>query len=111
MEWIPIDRIIPNEKNPRTRRHFDKDELLSLRQSMAEHGQLEPVLVQPYRDGSKDDRFMLIEGERRYHVATDLGMKELPAVITDRLDDHDQMVVMYNMHTTRRGWEVAEQLR
>lgn len=111
LDWIPVERIIPNENNPRHKAHFTKDELLPLRASIAEHGVLEPVLVQPYRDGPRDDRFLLLEGERRYTVCKDLGLKEMPAIITERLDDHDQLLVMYHVHTQRRGWEMAEQLR
>jgi len=111
MEYIPLEKIVPNENNPRAKHHFEAEELLSLRQSIQEHGVLEPILVQPYRDGPKDDRFLLIEGERRYTVAKALGLKEMPAVIGGKLDDHDQLVVMFNVHSNRRGWEMAEQLR
>lgn len=111
LEWIPIDRVIPNQNNPRAKQHFTGEELQSLQESIQEHGVLEPILVQPYRDGPKDDRYLLIEGERRYTVAKSIGLKEIPAVINSKLDDHDQLVVMYQVHTQRRGWEVAEQLR
>lgn len=110
LDWIHTARVIPNENNPRSKQHFRKDELLALRASVEEHGILEPLLVQPYRDGPRDDRYLLLEGERRYTVAKDLGLKEIPAIITDRLDDHDQLLVMYHVHTQRRGWAMAEQL-
>lgn len=111
LDWIHTERVIPNENNPRSKQHFRKDELLALRASVEEHGILEPLLVQPYRDGPRDDRYLLLEGERRYTVAKDLGLKEIPAIITDRLDDHDQLLVMYHVHTQRRGWAMAEQLQ
>ena len=111
MEYIPVGQIVPNERNPRAKRHFKQEELTSLRRSIEEHGILEPVLVQPYRDGAKEDRYLLVEGERRYTVAKALGLKEIPALIGRKLDDHDQLVVMYNVHSNRRAWEVAEQLR
>lgn len=111
MEYIAVGQIVPNERNPRAKRHFKPDELNSLRRSIEEHGILEPILVQPYRDGAKEDRFLLVEGERRYTVAKTLGFKEIPALIGGKLDDHDQLVVMYNVHSNRRAWEVAEQLR
>lgn len=111
LKWVPIEKIVPNQKNPRSKKHFEPEELSTLRQSISEHGILQPVLVQPFRDGAKEDRFELIEGERRYTVAKGLGMKEMPAVIGNKLDDHDQMVAMYNVHTQFRGWEVAEQLK
>lgn len=111
LKWIPVDRVVPNENNPRAKQHFTKDELLSLRESIHEHGVLEPVLVQPYRDGPREDRYLLIEGERRYSVAKDLGLREMPAVVGAKLDDYEQLLVMYHMHTQRRGWEKAEELR
>lgn len=110
MKHVPVRQIVPNENNPRAKHHFEPGELLSLRQSIEEHGVLEPILVQPFRDGA-GDRFLLIEGERRYTVAKELGLDEIPAVIGEKLDDHDQLVVMFNVHSNRRGWEMAEQLR
>lgn len=110
LEWIPVERIIPNETNPRDKRHFAAEQLLPLRASIEEHGILEAIIVQPYRDGPREDRYLILEGERRYHVAKELGLKQMPAVITNRLDEHDQLVVMFNVHANRRGWETAEQL-
>lgn len=111
LKWIEMEKIVPNEKNPRSKRHFSKEELLTLRQSVETHGVLQPILVQPYRDGPRDDRYLLIEGERRFSVARDLKIKEIPAIIGEKMDDHDQLVAMYHVHTQHRGWEMAEQLR
>jgi ParB/RepB/Spo0J family partition protein len=110
LEWIPIDKIHSNENNPRSRKHFEKDDLRSLRESIEEHGILEPIVVQPYRDKPRGE-FKILEGERRTRTSRDLGLKEIPAIITDQLDDRDQLVVMYNIHSNRKAWEVAEQLR
>lgn len=111
MKWIPIEKVIPNEKNPRNKGHFRSEELGSLKRSIQTHGVLQPILVQPYRDGAKDDRFLLIEGERRFSAARELGMQEMPAIIGKKQNDHDQLVTMWNVHTQHRGWEMAEQLR
>jgi ParB/RepB/Spo0J family partition protein len=70
------------------------------------HGVLEPVIITPY----KGDTYKLIEGERRWTSAKIEGLKEIPAIIVARMDDHNELVVMFNVHTQRRGWEVAEQL-
>lgn len=111
MKWVPIDKVIPNEKNPRNKGHFRSEELSSLKRSIQTHGVLQPILVQPYRDGAKDDRYLLIEGERRFSAARELGMTEMPAIIGRKQNDHDQLVSMWNVHTQHRGWEMAEQLR
>lgn len=104
--WISPDKIVPNDNNPRQATAFTADELVSLRRSIMSHGVLEPVIITPY----KGDTFKLIEGERRWTSAKIEGIKEIPAIVVGRMDDHDELVVMFNVHTQRRGWEVAEQL-
>lgn len=104
--WISPDRIVPNDNNPRGGDAFSADELVSLRRSIMTHGILEPVIVAPY----KGETFKLIEGERRWTSARLEGIKEIPAIVVRRMNDHDELVVMFNVHTQRRGWEVAEQL-
>jgi ParB family chromosome partitioning protein len=106
LKWIAVDKIIPNERNPRRRDHFTPEQLERLRRSIKQFGILEPVIVIPY----KDDLYMLIEGERRFRSARAEGTKELPAVIVNRMDEHDQLVTMFNIHVNRRGWEKAEEL-
>jgi ParB/RepB/Spo0J family partition protein len=106
LKWIAVDKIIPNERNPRQRDHFTPEQLERLRSSIKQFGILEPIIVIPY----KDDLYMLIEGERRFRSARAEGTKEVPAVIVNRMDEHDQLVTMFNIHTNRRGWEKAEEL-
>jgi ParB/RepB/Spo0J family partition protein len=106
LKWIAVAKIIPNERNPRRKDHFTSEQLERLRNSIKQFGILEPVIVVPY----KDDLYMLIEGERRYRSAKLEGTKELPAIIVNRMHEHDQLVTMFNIHTNRRGWEKAEEL-
>lgn len=104
--WISPEKIVPNDNNPRQAAAFTPDELVSLRRSIMSHGVLEPVIITPY----KGETYKLIEGERRWTSAKIEGVKEIPAIVVGRMDDHDELVVMFNVHTQRRGWEVAEQL-
>lgn len=108
LKWIPVNKIIQNEKNPRDKIHFTEDELASLRHSISTHGVLQPVIVRPY----DDDMFLLIDGERRLTSAKQLAkVKELPAIVVNKMSDHDEVVVMYNVHTQHKGWEKADELR
>lgn len=104
--WLSPQKIIQNANNPRDTDAFSPDELASLRRSIMSHGVLEPVIVAPY----DDDVYRLIEGERRWRSAQIEGLKEIPAIVVNRMSDEDELVVMFNVHTQRRGWEVAEQL-
>lgn len=107
LKWVAVDQVIKNERNPRRKEHFEPDQLETLRRSIETHGVLEPIIVEPY----DHDMYLLIEGERRWTTAKLLGLKEIPAVIVNRLDEHDEVVVMFNIHANRRGWEMAEELR
>jgi ParB/RepB/Spo0J family partition protein len=106
LKWLPVDKIIKNANNPREEAAFKPEELSSLRRSMHSHGTLQPVLVTPY-----DEMYKLVDGERRWQSAKLDGLKEIPAIIVNRLSDHDELVTMFNVHTQQRPWEVAVQLR
>jgi ParB family transcriptional regulator, chromosome partitioning protein len=107
LKWLAIDTIIPNERNPRRQEHFTPEQLFRLRASIRELGVLEPIIVEPYNEG---EGFLLIEGERRWRSAKLQGVKEIPAVVVNKMDDHDQLITMFNIHMNRRGWEMAEEL-
>jgi len=69
---IPISQIDPNPSQPR-QRFTAIDEMAA---SIQEHGVLTPLLARPI-----DDRFQLIDGERRYRAALQLSMDSLPVSI------------------------------
>lgn len=105
LKWLPVETIIKNELNPRDEESFRPEELQDLRRSIRDHGILDPVMVTPY-----DDLYKIIEGERRFTSAKLEGFKEIPAYVVPRMSDHDEVVVMFNIHTQRRGWRFEEQL-
>jgi len=73
---IEIDSIIPNKYQPR--KHFDKEALESLAQSIKKHGLLQPIVVI-----KKDSGYMIIAGERRYRASKLAGLKEIDAIVAD----------------------------
>ena len=72
IEMRKISEISPDNNQPR--RYFDRQQLEELKGSIRANGVITPIL---YRvDG---DKKIIVSGERRYKVASDLGCKELPA--------------------------------
>lgn len=104
--WVPVEKIIKNERNPRSAGSFTPEQLASLRRSLTTHGVLQPLIVSRY----DDDMYLLIEEERRWTSAKLEGIKELPVIVVNRMSEHDEVVVMFHAHTQRRGWEMAEEL-
>ncbi|QEW23717.1 Chromosome-partitioning protein ParB (plasmid) [Marinibacterium anthonyi] len=78
---IPIDGIAPDPEQPR--RHFDKDQLASLAESIRTQGVLQAITVQPADDAGKH---MLIMGERRFQAAKLAGLTKIPAVVREMTD-------------------------
>jgi ParB family transcriptional regulator, chromosome partitioning protein len=77
---VPVDRIVPNPRQPR--RRFEPEGLQSLASSIEEQGLLQPVLVRPLPGGS----YELIAGERRWRAAQLAGLSSIPALIRPRED-------------------------
>jgi len=77
---LDLDSIDPNPQQPRE--HFDDEALQSLADSIGEVGVLQPVVVRV-----RDDRYILIAGERRCRAARIAGLTGIPAIIRD--DDED----------------------
>jgi ParB family chromosome partitioning protein len=78
---VPIERIAPNPRQPRT--VFDEEALAELVHSIREIGLLQPVVVRP----AGTDRFELVMGERRWRAARDAGLETIPAIVRETGDE------------------------
>ena len=77
---IPLDEIDVSGSQPR--RRFVDQTIAELAQSIASHGVLQPILVEPV--GS---RFRIIAGERRFRAASRAGLQRIPALVRTSTDD------------------------
>lgn len=91
---IPLSRIRPNPKNPRT--VFDEDALDELAHSVKEFGLLQPVVVRPIGDGTS---YELVMGERRWRAAERAGVDTIAAIVR-RTEDADMLrdALLENIH-------------
>ena len=99
---LPVDRILPNPSQPR--KTFDRDELVSLAQSIRENGLLQPVTVRRDTDGA----YLLVAGERRLRAAKLAGLKEIPALLTD-CDRENSAVLALLENLQRQDLNVFEE--
>ena len=77
---IPLDEIDVSGSQPR--RRFVDHTIAELAQSIASHGVLQPILVEPV--GS---RYRIIAGERRFRAARRAGLQRIPALVRTSTDD------------------------
>jgi ParB family transcriptional regulator, chromosome partitioning protein len=94
---LEISAIDPNPRNPRLL--FPEEELNRLAESIDLEGILVPITV-----FQKDDRFTLVDGERRFRCAKELGLETVPALVVDEKPEHDVLVQMFNIHMVREPW-------
>ena len=84
---IPVASISPNPFQPR--KNFSAAELKELQDSLATSGLLQPVTV---RSAPRGQGYELVAGERRLRAATNLGWKEIPALVKE-LSDRDMLTL------------------
>jgi ParB family chromosome partitioning protein len=73
---IELDKIIPNEYQPR--KVFNDEKLRELAASIKEQGIIQPVIV--HRAGTG---YQLIAGERRWRASRLAGLKTIPALVKE----------------------------
>ncbi len=78
IEQIPLDAVVSNPRQPRTR--FDPEELAELAESIRVHGMLQPLIV---TQDETPGRYTLIAGERRLLAARQVGLTHAPALVRD----------------------------
>jgi ParB family chromosome partitioning protein len=76
---IDIDSISRDPSQPR--KHFDKDELDALAQSIVQNGVIQPIIVRQTPAG-----YTIVAGERRFRAAKQAGLTEIPIIIKDLTD-------------------------
>ena len=80
VDTIDINKIEPNNNQPR--KNFNEDKIHELAESIKQHGLIEPLIVQKGKKGF----YTIIAGERRWRAAREAGVKEIPVVVKDYLD-------------------------
>lgn len=82
---IPVDSIELDEANPN---EVPERVMKALRVAIMEDGFLQPIVVRPL---DKEGTYQMIDGEHRYLILREAGVKTIPAVIDDTTEDEGRM--------------------
>jgi ParB family transcriptional regulator, chromosome partitioning protein len=99
LRQIPPDLISRNKENPRI--IFRPAEFEALLESIRLHGIQQPISV-----FKKDDRFVLIDGERRWRCSLKLNKATVPALVQPEPSPLDNLLLMFNIHSLREQWDL-----
>ena len=79
---VSIKDITRNKLQPR--KHFDKESLDELANSIKKQGVIQPIVVRPNK--TSEGKYEIIAGERRWLASQNAGLHEVPVVILN-VDD------------------------
>ena len=82
IEKLPLRLIEPDPNNPR--QSFDQQKLQELADSIKSIGLEQPISVRP-----RGDRFMVIQGHRRFHAHQLLEAETIDAIVRTDIDERD----------------------
>lgn len=103
LQNIEVKEINANPHNPRL--IFDQDELDSLKGSISKVGVLVPLTVYKNTKNFPKGKYIILDGERRWRCAKQLGMETIPANIIDEPKDITQNILfMFNIHHFKQEW-------
>ena len=76
---VSINDLTRNKFQPR--KHFSKENLEELTNSIRERGVIQPIVVRA--DKSQAGKYEIIAGERRWLASQNAGLNDVPVVILD----------------------------
>jgi ParB family chromosome partitioning protein len=101
---VQLSEIRPNPFQPR--REFDPSGLEELRDSIRNHGILQPVVLR-----KTDSGYQLISGERRWRAARLAGLARIPAIVRPSVDDKGMLELALVENVQRRDLNPIERAR
>jgi len=101
LKHVELSLIEVSGANPR--KDLKGETFKELKQSIAEHGILQPLIVRPKGKG-----YELVAGERRLTAARELKLETVPVAIRD-LDDHTARILMLLENLQREDLEPLEE--
>lgn len=99
---LKMSQVVPDENQPR--RYFNAEKLKTLKNSIKQYGIISPIIVQEMGKG----KYLLIDGERRFRAATELNLKEVPALIEKPQTETDRLVRQFNIQEQHEAWTPVE---
>lgn len=98
---LRLEEIHPNPRQPR--KSFDREAIAELVSSIREFGVVQPVVVR-----SKDGKYELVAGERRWRAAKEAGLESIRAILVD-VGDRDAIQIALIENLQREDLNAVEE--
>lgn len=81
VQMVPVDKIKTDNQNPNV---MSKKQLEALKKNIQQYGFIVPIIT--------NNKLVIADGEQRWTVAKDMGMKEVPVIALD-IEDVDRRIL------------------
>jgi ParB family chromosome partitioning protein len=92
--YLGIDQLIAFRHQARD--SFDEDSLISLSQTIKQHGIRQPLTVL----SRPDDKYEIVSGERRYRAAIMAGLTRVPCMVVHDKNQAEEIALIENVQRT-----------
>jgi ParB family chromosome partitioning protein len=104
---LDISKIFADPNQPR--QHFNKQELLELKESIKAKGIYVPLTIESNYNG---DNYLLLDGERRYRCAKELDLKTVPvSIITGPLSFEERTILRFHIQEQHKNWTLFDKAK
>lgn len=102
IRYIAVSDLYPADSQ--ARKYFDKEKLKELAQSLKNYGVIEPIIVE-----RKDDKWVIIAGERRFRAAKLANLEKIPALVRSQINEEKRTEVMLAENLQRENLTAIEE--
>jgi len=102
MKVIKVDSIIPDSEQPR--KLFEANKLSTLSASIKKHGIMTPLTLEDLGNS----KYLIVDGERRFRCAKDLGLKEVPAIVVKQMSETERLIQQFHLQEQHEKWSATE---
>lgn len=102
MEKLKITALVPDPNQPR--KLFEPTRLRVLYKSVEDHGIISPLIVEKINNG----KYLIVDGERRFRVASEMGLKEVPVIVIDPQNKLDRLIQQFHIQEQHENWSGVE---
>lgn len=102
IQVVPLKLLEPDADQPR--KQFDVDKLGTLIRSIKRLGIKRPIVVEKLKTG----KYLIVDGERRYRAAKEIGLKEVPVSIEEEQSKTDRLIEQFHLQEQHLSWTAME---
>jgi ParB/RepB/Spo0J family partition protein len=100
---LSVNEIVPDPNQPR--KTFKRETLADLGRSLAETGQVSPIVVRPMPGG----KYRIVAGERRWRAAKEAGISHIECVVRYDIDEQKALEIQLAENNQREDLSPLEE--